>query len=125
MRTDRRILAGLVVAVLPFGAAAQGTPSAASEQPMRDPWVPPAVREKSALKLAPITEGDELDAQVEAKLRARFAAAAKEGGTLTRDQARAAGLGAIAESFDAIDRQGRGVVTFEDYKRFLRAGRAK
>ena len=90
---------------------------------MRDPWVPPAVREKSTLKLAPQTEGAALDAQVEAKLRARFAAAAKEGGTLSREQARAAGLGAIAENFEAIDRQGRGVVTFEDYRRYLRERR--
>jgi hypothetical protein len=123
LRTDRWILAGLVLAVLPFGAAAQGTPSPGFEQPMRDPWVPPAAREKSTLKLAPITEGAELDAQVDAKLRARFAAAAKEGGTLTREQARAAGLGAIAENFAAIDRQGRGVVTFEDYRRYLRERR--
>ena len=42
MRTDRWILAGLVLAALPLGAAAQGMPSATSEQPMRDPWVPPA-----------------------------------------------------------------------------------
>jgi len=111
------------MAVLPLGAAAQGTPSPGFEQPMRDPWVPPSVREKSTLKVAPQTEGAALDAQVEAKLRARFAAAAKESGTLTREQARAAGLGAIAENFDAIDRQGRGVVTFEDYRRFLRERR--
>jgi hypothetical protein len=124
LRTDRWILAGLVLAALPLAAAGQSAPAATSEVPMLDPWVPPAVREKSTLRLAPRTEGAQLDAQVDAKLRARFdAAAGRPGGTLTREQARAAGLGAIARDFAAIDREGRGAVTFEDYRRYLRAAR--
>ena len=53
-------------------------------------------------------------------MRCRYIdAAAGSAGTLTREQARSAGLGAIADRFDAIDRNGRGAVRFEDYERFL------
>ena len=38
-----------------------------------------------------------------------------------REKARAAGLGYIANHFDAIDRQRTGAVSFDDVKRFLRA----
>ena len=101
--------------MLPLGAWAQ---KAGSEVPMLDPWVPPAVREKALPQVAP-AEGAALRAQVEAKLKARFDAVAGKGGTLTREQAAAAGLGAIARDFAAIDRRGAGRVTFEDYKAFL------
>ena len=49
----------------------------------------------------------------------RFEAAAGPERTLTRAQARSAGLGAIADQFDAIDRARRGAIRFEDYERFL------
>ena len=90
------------------------------ETELCDPCVPPAVRAK-AVKVVPETRGASLNAQVEAKLRQRFEAAAGPGGLLTRDQARAAGLGAIAQDFDAIDRSGRGAVSFADYLRHLEA----
>ena len=90
------------------------------ETELCDPCVPPAVRAK-ALSVVPETRGASLNAQVEAKLRQRFEAAAGPGGLLTRDQARAAGLGAIAQDFDAIDRSGRGAVSFADYLRHLEA----
>ena len=86
---------------------------------MLDPWVPPEVREKAALVPYVATEGAALREQVRAKLKRRFDDAAGGSGTLTRQQARSAGLGAIADRFDAIDRSGRGVVRFEDYERFL------
>ena len=89
------------------------------ETELCDPCVPPAVRAK-AKRVAPETRGAALNAQVEAKLRQRFEAAAGPGGALTREQARAAGLGAIADRFDAIDRSGRGAIAFEDYRRYLR-----
>jgi hypothetical protein len=40
-------------------------------------------------------------------------------GTVTRDQARAAGS-AMRQHFDDIDRQRAGAVSFDDVKRFLR-----
>ena len=122
MRIDRLILAAMVLASL--AAAAQQMPPAKFETEHRDPWVPPEVRAKAAAKppIAP-TSGRELDAQVEAKLRKRFEAAASPDGTLTREQARAAGLGAIAQRFDAIDRSGRGAIRFDDYLAYLRSPR--
>ena len=118
MRIDRKLLATLLFAAFP--ALAQ-SPPATFEVDMLDPWVPPAVRAKakSSATLAPPTRGAELDAQVDRKLRQRFEAAASPDGTLTREQARAAGLGAIAAEFDAIDRAGRGAIRFEDYRRHL------
>jgi len=91
---------------------------ATMERPLCDPCVP-AMVSKSARITAP-TRGAELRAQVEAKLRAPFEAAAP-GGLLTRAQARAAGLGFIDRHFDAIDGARRGAVTFDDYQRFLDA----
>ena len=116
MRTDRSLLALALVIALP--AMGQGG-GAGFETELCDPCVPPAVRAK-AVRVAPETRGAALDAQVEAKLRQRFEAAAGPGGALTREQARAAGLGAIADRFAAIDRSGRGAIAFEDYRRYLR-----
>ena len=89
---------------------------------MLDPWVPPAVRER-AVMTAPL-EGAALRAEVERKLRLRFEAAAGPSGRMTREQARAAGLGAIARDFEAIDRRGSGRIGFDDYRSYLQARRA-
>jgi len=121
LRIDRFLAAVAFAALLPLGAWAQ---KAASEVPMLDPWVPPALLEKALPRVAP-TEGATLRAQVEAKLRARFEAVAGRGGTLTREQAAGAGLGAIARDFAAIDKRGVGRVSFEDYKNHMRAGGAR
>ena len=120
MGTDRRnflraLLAAALLA-LPAWAHAQQN-KAAAEVPMLDPWVAPEVREKALV--APATQGEALRAQVRAKLKRRFDAAASPDGTLTAAQARSAGLGAIADQFGAIDRGGRGTIRFEDYERFL------
>lgn len=124
MRIDRLILAAAILASLP--ALAQQMPPAKFETDHRDPWVPPETRAKAATQpvTAP-TKGAALDAQVEAKLRKRFEAAASPDGTLTREQARSAGLGAIAERFDAIDPSGRGAIRFEDYLGYLRSQRPR
>jgi hypothetical protein len=112
-------LALALCAALPAQAAAAESPPATIEHPMRDPWVPPELRKPAS---APPTQGAALRAQVERKLKARFDAAdASRGGTLTRDQARAAGLGYIVKHFDEIDRQRAGAVSFDDVKRYLRA----
>jgi hypothetical protein len=92
--------------------------AAVLEVPLLDPWVPPALRKQRIA--GPPSSGATLRAQVEGKLRTAFEAAARpHGGTLTRDAARDAGLGFIANHFDAIDRGASGRVRFEDYKRFL------
>src|SRR5882757_10018482 len=68
-----------------------------SEQPLRDPWVPPESRKPST---APPTEGAALRAQVERKLKKAFDAAdVSHTGSLTRQQANAAGLGLVARHF--------------------------
>lgn len=119
MRTDhiRSLVASALLALALPVAAQHG--KAVSEVPMLDPWVPAEVREKAAAAPYVATEGAALNEQVRAKLKRRFDAAAGPAGTLTREQARSAGLGAIADRFDAIDRAGRGAVRFEDYERFL------
>ena len=118
MRIDRLLaVAALAMAgALPLGLGAQLTPKVGAEVPMRDPWVPLEVREKA--KPGPETTGAELQAQVDRKLRARFDAVAKDG-RLTREQARAGGLGSIADRFDAIDTAGRGYVTYDEYRHYL------
>jgi hypothetical protein len=88
-----------------------------STQPLRDPWVPPESRKPSS---AAPTEGAALRAQVEQKLKQAFDAAdVDRTGSLTRQQANAAGLGFVAKHFDEIDRQKTGAVRFQDVKRFL------
>jgi hypothetical protein len=106
-----------------FAALAQAQNGAPEPQfqapPLRDPWVPEHARKAAS---APPTEGAALRAQVEAKLRATFDAAdAKRSGTLTREQAKAAGLGYVAEHFDRIDTHKSGRVSFDDVKRYLRS----
>jgi hypothetical protein len=115
------IVAASLCALVPAGLA-QAQPTAPEPQmqaPMRDPWVPPHARPQTA---TPPTEGAALKAQIEAKLRAGFeAAAAQRAGTLTREQAKAAGLGYVAENFERIDTRRSGRVSFDDVKRYLRS----
>lgn len=85
---------------------------------MCDPCVPPAVAKSIPVDRTP-TQGAALRAEVEQRLRASFDAAAPQG-LLTRGEAQRAGLGHVANNFDAIDRAGRGTIRFEDYKRFLK-----
>ena len=112
--------AGSFVALLGFASAslAADSPPATAETPLRDPWVPPEARKPP---LAAPTEGAALREQVERKLKQGFDTAdVGRTGTLTREQARAGGLGYITRHFDEIDRQKTGVVRFDDVKRFLR-----
>lgn len=109
-----------VAAQLTLGtsAALAAEPMAATmEQPLRDPWVPPEARQPSTTRP---TEGAALRAQVEQKLKRDFDAAdLSHSGSLTRQQAAAAGLGYIAQHFDEIDRQKAGAVRFDEVKRYL------
>jgi hypothetical protein len=102
-------------------AYAEGGPTVG---PLRDPWVPPEVRAQPHQRNE--TRGEALRGQVERKLRESFDAADVEGrGSITREQARAANLGVVADNFDAIDAARSGRVSFDDLKRFLRSRGAK
>ncbi len=119
MKYGSLVLATLSVAVVVLADAA--TPSATMERSMQDPWIPPTTRAKATSIVAPApTRGDALRLQVEAKLKADFDRAdTAKTGLLTREQARMAGLGFIANHFDVIDRSKTGLVQFEDVTVFL------
>ncbi len=99
-------------------------PPAVFESSVRDPAIPESLQQ---LTPVPPTQGAALAAQVEERLREQFESApqAKRAGLLTRDQARAAGLGFVADNFDAIDVNHTGAVSFEDVKAFMRSRGAK
>ena len=104
-------------ALAPLAAVAAEPMAVGAQQPLRDPWVPPEARNPST---APPLEGAALRAEVERKLRHAFDAAdVNRSGSLTRQQADAAGLGFVARHFDAIDRRKSGAVRFDDVKRYL------
>jgi hypothetical protein len=107
----------LIVTASPIHAQTP-PPATVSSTPLRDPWVPPALRKPST---AAPSQGADLRAQTERKLKAGFDAAAGSAGTLTRDQASAAGLGFIAKHYDEIDQGHTGAVRFADVKRFLQS----
>jgi len=108
----------VVIVAAPVHAATAQSPPATVETTIRDPWVPPELRTPAP---TPATQGAALRAQVERKLKTGFDRAdVGRSGTVTRDQARAAGLGYIVKHFDDIDRQRAGAVSFDDVKRFLR-----
>jgi hypothetical protein len=108
-RLVRRLL-WLLVAAAPLGAQAT-TPV------LRDPMLPEALRHT---KPAEATRGAALQAQVEAKLRARFMAADHQRtGHLSRAQAETAGLGYVVRDFDQIDRAGHGSVSWAQVRDHL------
>lgn len=116
MRTHWIALLPVLVAVQVLAGEGQ------SLAPLRDPWVPRDARQvPQGASSQPPTQGAALKAQVERKLRERFEAAdVQRRGSISRDEARAAGLGAVLENFDAIDDRRAGRVSFDDYARFLR-----
>jgi hypothetical protein len=114
----------LALVFLLFAAVAAHAGEGQSMAPLRYPYVPPAVREQA--RPAPETRGNALRAQVERKLRGDFDAAdTRRQGSITREQARAARLGFVAENFDAIDEAKNGRVTFDDVRRYLRSRGAR
>ena len=111
---NKRAIAIVACLVAVPAAAVEG---AIMEREPCDPCKPPH-QVKAARPPAPPSEGAALRAQVEAKLRAPFEAAADDG-WLTRERAAAAGLGFIAAHFDAIDARRRGAIRYEDFRQFL------
>jgi len=89
----------------------------AAEPVLRDPAVPEALRHTAPAR---VTRGTALQAQVDAKLRARFEAADTSGqGHISRAQAEAAGLGFVARHFDAIDDAGHGSVSWAQVQAYI------
>ena len=109
----------LLAAFLALAGPVAAAGTASVEVPMRDPWVPPELAKQARVGAA--SSGAELQAEVDRKLRGRFEAAAGPQGLLTREEARAAGLGFIDRHFEAIDRRRAGRVSYEDYRQFLRS----
>lgn len=110
LRHLARRLGLLLAAALALGAHA-------ASPVLRDPMLPEALRHTTP---AQATRGAALQAQVEAKLRARFAAAdTQRTGHLTRAQAEAAGLGYVVRDFDQIDRAGHGSVSWAQVRAHL------
>lgn len=110
----QRWLAALLGCGLGLGAA---WAAAAAQPVLRDPAVPEALRQTAPAR---ITRGAALQAQVEAKLRARFEAADANGeGHISRAQAEAAGLGFVARHFDAIDMAGHGSVSWAQVQAYI------
>ena len=111
-RPNARPAAALMLALTLATSAAS-----AAGPVLRDPAVPDALRHT---RPEPPSEGDQLKAQVEAKLRSRFDAADASGqGHITRAQAEAAGLGFIARRFDAIDTAGHGSISWAQVRDYL------
>ena len=131
MRAQSWLLAAALLA--PF-APAFAQPVAASDAASAgirhlDPGRPPqAVLDaaRADRRTTQSASGATLDAQVEARLRASFAAADRaHRGLLTRAEAQAGGFGWITPHFDAIDTRHAGEVSFDDVKRYLQLGAAQ
>ncbi|KVP66409.1 EF-hand domain-containing protein [Burkholderia ubonensis] len=104
-----------------FSACAQASDAAAPvrsrQAQLGDPYVPPAARKPTA---GTQTTGAALHAQVVAKLARQFRAADTQNtGSVTEAQARAAGLGYVANHFRQIDSTGSGRVSFSDVQRYM------
>ncbi|NVM76678.1 hypothetical protein FHW83_002479 [Duganella sp. SG902] len=82
-----------------------------------EPYLPPALRKP----LRDYSSGPVLlRYQAMQKLKKRFDDADLDGsGTLTRDEARQAGLGFVDKNFEHIDTAQRGKITFDDLKVYL------
>ena len=82
-----------------------------------EPYVPPALRKP----LRDATTGPVLlRYQAMQKLKRRFDEADQDGsGTLSREEARKAGLGFIDKNFEHIDTYQRGNISFDDLKAYL------
>lgn len=112
-----------VTAATGAGSAAQAAAatSAPDLPPHPGPWLPPDKRKPSS---EPAASGEELRAQAIHKLKKRFEEADLDAsGSLTKDEARKAGLGFVVKNFDRIDAGHRGLVSFDDLKAYMQQRR--
>ncbi|MES2073775.1 MAG: EF-hand domain-containing protein [Pseudomonadota bacterium] len=109
-----------LLAMLNTAAAQDGRatgPAILATSPHADPYLPPAKRIPST---TPAASGPALQEQAMQKLKKQFEAAdSARSGTLSAEQARAAGLGYVADHFEQIDRRKAGRVSFDDVKQFV------
>ncbi|MGU7770887.1 EF-hand domain-containing protein [Burkholderia sp. MR1-5-21] len=107
----------LVTSLSAFAQASDAAPVRSRQAQLGDPYVPPAARKPTA---GTQTSGAALHAQVVAKLARQFRAADTQNtGTVTEAQARAAGLGYVANHFKQIDSTGSGRVSFSDVQHYM------
>ncbi|RAQ05672.1 EF-hand domain-containing protein [Burkholderia cepacia] len=111
---------GAAASVSAFAQASDtAAPTRARQAQLGDPYVPPAARKPTA---GTQTTGAALHAQVVRKLARQFSAADSQNtGSITESQARAAGLGYVANHFRQIDSGGNGRVSFADVQRYMQA----
>lgn len=105
------------------GASAQAAPAASTPDlpPHPGPYLPPDKRKPSS---EPPASGEALRAQAMQKLKQRFEEADLDAsGSLSKEEARKAGLGYVVKHFDRIDINHRGLVSFDDLKAFLQQRR--
>jgi hypothetical protein len=98
--------------------------SAVAQQRTMDtgPMLPPALRKHSGEVPA---SGAALRLQAINKLKLRFEQADLDAsGSITRDEAQAAGLGYVVAHFDEIDSGKRGKVSFDDLRKYMQQRRA-
>ncbi|HEF4771436.1 EF-hand domain-containing protein [Burkholderia multivorans] len=110
--------AGVALSAAAFAQASDAAaPARARQAQLGDPYVPPAARRPTA---GTQTTGAALHAQVVRKLARQFSAADTQNtGSITEAQARAAGLGYVANHFRQIDASGSGRVSFTDVQRYM------
>ncbi|MBU9151339.1 EF-hand domain-containing protein [Burkholderia multivorans] len=110
--------AGVALSSAAFAQAGDAAaPARARQAQLGDPYVPPAARRPTA---GTQTTGAALHAQVVRKLARQFSAADTQNtGSITEAQARAAGLGYVANHFRQIDASGSGRVSFSDVQRYM------
>jgi hypothetical protein len=115
------VAAASLVAMAHAGAQTPGQdqpgPSMTRNTPAYEPYIPPALRKP----LRDASPGPVLlRYQPMQKLKQRFDAADLDGsGTLSREEARRAGLTVVDQNFDHIDTAQRGNVSFDDLKTYL------
>ncbi|MFZ6645487.1 EF-hand domain-containing protein [Undibacterium sp. TJN25] len=96
---------------------ASSPPPQILQPPHADPYVPP---EKRIAPTQAPASGAALQEQAMQKLKKQFDAAdARRSGTLTAEQARAAGLGYVAKNFSHIDARSSGRVSFEQVRQYM------
>lgn len=109
------LIAGAGLAFLSLGCSAQ-TPASHP-----GPYLPPELRTPSPGKPA---SGQDLRSEAMLKLQRRFEEADLDAsGSLTREEARRAGLGFVDSNFDDIDTARSGKVSFDDVRKFMQQRR--
>lgn len=111
------MFAAVGLAAMSHAGAQAPQPDTPSAMRGAEPNLPPALRKP----LRDTSTGAVLlRYQPMQKLKKRFDAADLDGsGTLSRDEARQAGLTVVERNFDHIDTAQRGTVSFDDLKTFL------